>query len=134
MIAPFVLLLSLLGIMLNLGLAGVVIQPDWSAAILLASILAQRGNWVWALPGIWMHDLMLHWSSLVCLPVVALIPFLLASADARLGPGRPQRVLLMLAGLSPLLWAGWSVSQWLLTLLVCTCAWYFVASPHVKPA
>ena len=80
MIAPFVLRLSLLGIMLNLSLAGLVIQPDWAAALLLAAILAQRGNWVWVLPGFWVHDLALHWSSLVCLPVVALIPFFLKKA------------------------------------------------------
>jgi len=132
--APFVLLLSLLGIMLNLGLAGLVIQPDWSAALLLASILAQRSNWVWALPGFWVHDLALHWSSLVCFPVVALIPFFLAKADERLGPGRPQRVLLMFAGLFPLLWIGWSLPQWLLTMMICTFAWYFIARPNVKPA
>lgn len=134
MIAPFVLLLSLLGIMLNLSLAGLVIQPDWSAALLLAAMLAQRGNWIWVLPGFWIHDMALHWSSLVCLPVVALIPFFLSKADERLGPGLPQRVLLMFAGLFPLLWFGWSFSQWLLTMMVCTFAWYFIARPHVKPA
>lgn len=39
MIVPIILLLSLLGMMLNLSLAGLIIQPDWSAALLLASIL-----------------------------------------------------------------------------------------------
>ena len=134
MIAPFVLLLSLLGIMLNLGLAGLVIQPDWAAALLLASILAQRSNWVWVLPAFWVHDLALHWSFLVCFPVVALIPFFLAKADERLGPGLPQRVLLMFVGLFPLLWFGWSFLQWLLTMMACTFAWYFIARPNVKPA
>jgi hypothetical protein len=132
--APFVLLLSLFGIMLNLSLAGLVIQPDWSAALLLAAILARRSNWVWALPAFWIHDLALHWSSLVCLPVVALIPILLKKADERLGPGLPQRLLLMFAGLFPLLWFGWSFSQWLLTMMVCTLAWYFIASPDAEPA
>jgi len=134
MTAPFILLLSLLGIMLNLSLAGLVVQPDWSAALLLAAILAQRGNWVWAVPAFWIHDLALHWSSLVCFPVVAVIPFLLARADERLGPGLPQRMILMFAGLFPLLWFGWSFSQWLLTIMVCTCAWYFIVSPHAKRA
>jgi len=134
MIAPFILLLSLLGIMLNLSLTGLVVQPDWGAALLLAAMLAQRGNWVWALPGFWVHDLVLHWSFLVCFPVVALIPFFLEKADERIGPGLPQRVVLMFAGLFPLLWFGWSFSQWLLTMMVCTFAWYFIASPYAKSA
>jgi hypothetical protein len=40
----------------------------------------------------------------------------------------------MFAGLFPLLWFGWSFSQWLLTMMVCTFAWYFIARPNVKPA
>jgi len=134
MIPPFILLLSLLGIMLNLSLAGLIIQPDWSAAFLLASLLAQRGNWPWVIPGVWVHDLALHWSSLVCLPVVALLPLLLAQSDARLGPGLPQRVVFMLAGLMPLLWSGWTWSQWLLTLMLALFSWHFIAKAYAQPA
>ncbi|MES0370971.1 MAG: hypothetical protein ABUK11_01715, partial [Mariprofundaceae bacterium] len=129
-----ILLLSLLGMMLNLSLAGLIIQPDWSAALLLASILAQRGNWPWAVPGFWIHDLTLHWSSLVCLPVIALIPFLLARTDAHLGVGLPQRIALMIMGLLPLLWADWAFSQWLLTLLLCIFSWYLIARTYAKAA
>lgn len=134
MIAPVILLLSLLGMMLNLSLAGLIIQPDWSAALLLASILAQRGNWTWAVPGFWIHDLTLHWSSLVCLPVIALLPLLLAQTDARLGAGLPQRITFMIMGLLPLLWAGWAFSQWLLTLLLCIFSWHLIAKTYAKPA
>jgi len=134
MIPPLILLISLLGIMLNLALAGLVIQPDWSAALLLASILAQRSNWPWALPGIWIHDLALHWSSLVCLPAAVLLPLLLARSDARLGAGLPQRLFFMFVGLLPLLWNGWLWSQWLLTLLLCLCAWHIIARNYAQPA
>ena len=132
MIPPLILLMSLLGIMLNLSLAGLVLQPDWSAAFLLASLLAQRGNWPWVLPGLWVHDLALHWSSLVCLPVIALLPFFLSRTDAYLGAGLPQRVVLMLLGLAPLLWFGWSIPQWLLTLCLCIFVWHFVARSYAK--
>jgi hypothetical protein len=132
MIAPLILLLSLAGMMLNLSLSGLVIQPDWSAALLLSAILAQRGNWTWVLPGFWIHDLALHWSSLVCLPVIALLPFLLAQSDARLGPGLPQRITLMVLGLLPLLWAGWSFSQWLLTAALTVFTWHYIAKVYAK--
>lgn len=134
MIPPLVLLISLFGIMLNLGLAGVVAQPDWSAALLLAALLAQRGNWTWVLPGFWIHDLVLHWSSLVCLPAVALLPFLLAHSDARLGAALPQRVVFMFIGLLPLLWSGWTFQQWLLTLMVCLTSWHFFARNYAQAA
>jgi len=134
MIPPFILLMSLLGIMLNLALSGVVIQPDWSAAFLLASLLAQRGNWPWVLPGFWIHDLALHWSSLVCLPAVALLPLLLARTDARLGAGLPQRVTLMILALLPLLWSGWPMPQWLLTITLCIFTWHYVARAYAKPS
>lgn len=134
MIAPLVLLISLFGIMLNLSLAGLIAQPDWSAALLLAALLAQRSNWPWVLPGIWIHDLTLHWSSLICLPVAALLPFILAHSDARLGAGLPQRVAFMFAGLLPLLWAGWTFQQWLLTLMLCIFSWHFIARNYAQPA
>lgn len=133
MIPPLILLISLFGIMLNLSLAGLLIQPDWSAAFLLASLLAQRGNWPWVMPGIWVHDLALHWSSLVCLPVVALLPLLMARSDARLGAGLPQRVVLMVAALIPLIWSGWEVTQWLLTIALCIFSWYFIARSYAQP-
>jgi len=132
MIPPSILLMSLLGIMLNLSLAGLVMQPDWSAAFLLASLLAQRGNWPWVLPGFWVHDLALHWSSMICLPVIAALPFLLTRTDAHLGPGLPQRLFLMLLGLAPLLWSGWSIPQWLLTLCLCILVWHFLARSYAK--
>jgi len=134
MIPSFILLLSLLGIMLNLSLAGLVIQPDWSVAFLLAALLAQRGNWTWVVPGVWVHDLTLHWSSLVCLPMVAFLPVVLAQTDARLGAGLPQRIILMVAALLPLLWNGWAWSHWLLTLMLTLVSWHFIAKTYAQSA
>jgi hypothetical protein len=133
MIPASILLLSLLGILLNLSLSGLVLQPDWSAALLLASVLAQRGNWPWVIPGFWIHDLALHWSSLVCLPIVAILPFLLSRADAHLGAGLPQRVVLMIISLLPLLHSGWSAPQWLMTICTCIFVWHFLARSYAKP-
>jgi len=109
-------------------------QPDWSAALLLASLLAQRSNWPWVLPGVWLHDLMLHWSSLICLPVIAFLPWLLTQADVRLGAGLPQRIILMIIGLLPLLWNGWAFPQWLLTLMLCIFVWHFIAKAYAQSA
>jgi len=134
MIPPLILLLSLLGIMLNLGLAGLVVQPDWSASLLLAALLAQRSNWVWVIPGFLVHDVVLHWSLLICLPVVLLIPLLLAQSDARLGAGLPQRIFLLLLGLMPLLWAGWLLSQWLITFALSIITWHLIARTYAQPA
>ncbi|MDX8404474.1 MAG: hypothetical protein R8K54_08745, partial [Mariprofundaceae bacterium] len=79
-------------------------------------------------------DVALHWSSLVCLPVILLLPWLLAQTDTRLGAGLPQRIVLMIIGLLPLLWAGWAISQWLLTLLLCIFTWHLIAKAYAQPA
>ncbi len=134
MIPPLILLLSLSGMMLNLGLTGLIAQPDWSAALLLASLLAQRSNWVWVLPGFLVHDLVLHWSLFICLPIVLTLPLLLAQTDARLGAGLPQRLLFLILGLLPLIWANWSLSQWLMTVTLSIVAWYLIAGTYDKSA
>jgi len=134
MIPPLVLLISIIGLLLNLSLAGLVVLPDLSAAMLLAAILAHRGNWIWALPGFGIHDLTLHWSIFATLPYAAIIPVLLALSDVRLGPGLPQRVVLMVIGLIPLLYAGWSLSQWILTVMFCVLIWHITAMAYARSA
>lgn len=134
MIAPVILLLSLLGIFINISMAGSWVLPDWSAALLLAAILAHRGNWIWVIPAFWVHDLSLHWSATVCLPFVILLPILLAHIDMRIGPALPQRVVLMLVATMPLLLSGWGFVAWLLTLSLCTCIWYILSDFYAQPA
>lgn len=134
MIAAVLLSLSLLGILLNLSLAGVWVLPDWSAALLLAAILAHRGNWVWVIPAFWVHDLSLHWSATVWLPFMILFPLLLTYIDMRIGAALPQRVVLMLAASTALLLAGWGAAAWLLTLLLCICIWYALSNLYAQPA
>lgn len=134
MIAPVILFFSLLGIFINLAMSGSWVLPDWSAALLLGAILAHRGNWVWVVPAFWVHDLSLHWSSLVCLPFIVLLPLLLAHIDMRIGPALPQRVVLMIAASTPLLFYGWGMIAWLMTLTLCVCVWYILSDFYAEPA
>ncbi|MFQ5582284.1 MAG: hypothetical protein ACE5F3_06655 [Mariprofundaceae bacterium] len=133
MIPSLLLLLSILGLNMNIGLAGL-LQPDWTLAMLLAALLAHRGSWPWVFPGIFTHDTVLHWSVWVCLPIVLLLPFIVAHMDGRLGPGLPQRLVLMLAATFPLLWWGWSLEQWLLTILLVIPVWHLLARIYARPA
>jgi len=131
--ATIVLIMSFLGIILNLMMASVAIQPDWSLAVLLAAMLSHRGNWLWVLPGIMIHDVALYWTVLGAFPTALLLPILLIYSDQQLGAALPQRILLMLLGCLPmLLWLGAQFSQWLLTLLLCISLWYMMADWHER--
>ncbi len=134
MTAVVTLFLAWLGASFNLAFAGAMVQPDWALSILLGSLLAHRGNWVWVIPGVAMHDLMLHWSLTVCLPVVALMPLLLIYLDERLGPGLPQRLVLMFLATGPLLLAGWGIAAWLLTVCLSVAAWYGLTQRYAYAA
>jgi len=134
MMPPLALLLSMLGLILNIGLAGLLLQPDWSLALLLATLLAHRGSWPWVFPGVFAHDAALHWSLWVCLPVVLLLPYIISHVDDQLGPGLPQRAVLMLVATLPLLWWGWGVEQWLLTVLLTIPLWYLVVRSYARAA
>ncbi|MDX8395950.1 MAG: hypothetical protein R8K22_06015, partial [Mariprofundaceae bacterium] len=101
---------------------------------LFAAMLAHRGSWTWAIPGLWIHDIALHWSMFVCFPIALLFPFLLAYSDNRVGPGLPQRMMLMLLSSLPLLWTGWTFIAWLMTLLVSLCCWHLFAKVYAVPA
>jgi len=46
---PWILLLSVFGLVLNLAFAESLIQPDWSLGLLLGALLAHRGYWPWVL-------------------------------------------------------------------------------------
>ena len=113
-------------------LASIVIQPDWSLSILLAAMLTHRGNWLWVLPGIMVHDVALYWTILGVSPVALLLPALLIYSDRQLGPALPQRILLMFICSLPILWLGAHFGQWLLTLLLCVPLWYMMASWHER--
>jgi len=134
MIVPLVLLLSVLGIALNLGLSATLAQPDWALSLLLAALLARRGHWNWVLPAVWLHDVSLYWSPLVNLPVFLWIPVALIWSDEQLGPAVPQRIVLMTLATLPLLWAGWGFVSWLLTWLLCFCSWYLMTRIYFESA
>jgi len=130
MTALAILFLAWLGSSFNLAFASSMIQPDWALALLLGSLLSHRGNWVWVLPGVAMHDLILHWSLWVCLPMVAAIPLALIYLDEHLGVGLPQRMLLLLLVTLMLLPWGWSAQAWLLTISLTVPVWYALTKQY----
>ncbi|ATX80950.1 hypothetical protein Ga0123462_0071 [Mariprofundus ferrinatatus] len=135
MIATSVVLLSLLGLSLNLAFSSSLTQPDWAMALLLAGILAKRHNWIWVLPGIFIHDIVLHWSVGISFAVIALIPLAMIYFDQHLGSGLPQRVALMVIAILSLLQPGWEMAAVLLTLCLCVPIWYLLTSLYAqKPA
>lgn len=131
MIPPVILLLCIAGVVCNLAFSGLAMQPDWSLALLLASVLAHRGNWIWALPATFVHDLSLQWSVWMCVPFMALTPALMAMLDFQAGPGLPQRFFVLLMNTIPLLYWGWGFDTWLLTVLLCLPVWYILVRHHV---
>lgn len=132
MIGLAVASLALLGLSLNLAFSTSLTQPDWALALLLAGILARRHNWVWVLPGIVLHDLVLHWSVGLSAVVVALIPLAMIYFDQHLGAGLPQRIVLMtLATLSLLHW-GWDAAALLLTLSLCVPIWHLLTGIYAQ--
>jgi len=134
MIAIAMILLALLGISFNLAFTGTLIQPDWALALLLASLLAHRQNWLWVLPVALMHDVILYWSFNIYFIIMALLPLGMIYLDKHLGAGLPQRLILMLiAGLS-LLWTGWALSACLLTLCLCVPVWHILTRQYAQQA
>jgi len=115
--------LTFTGLGLSLAVGGAV-QPDWTLAFLLGALLARRGAWPWILPMMLIHDLTLYWSVWVVFPIACLTPFAMASLDAQLGAGLPQRLALMVLVSLPVLWQGAGVVQWLLTLILCIPLWH----------
>jgi len=133
MIAVTIALLALLGLSLNLAFASTLVQPDWALAVLLASLLAHRHNWVWVLPGVLIHDVVLYWSFGVSFLIMAILPLAMIYLDQHLGIGLPQRLTLMLlAVLASLLWPGWGLSACLLTLCLCIPVWHLLTRRYAQ--
>jgi len=134
MIALTVTLLSLLGLNMNLAFSSSLIQPDWAMALLLASLLAQRHNWLWALPVILLHDAILYWSPAASFMALAVIPLAMIYFDQHLGAGLPQRLLLLLLALLAMLVDGWTLQASLLTLCLCVPVWHVLTRQYAQQA
>ncbi len=132
--AAVLLFLSLLGICLNLGMAGHIEQPDWSLALLIAALFANPGNWPWLIPGFFAHDVILHWTVWGTLPLAVIAPYLLQRGDREISTALLRRVILMTALSIPMLWLGAGFSQWLLTLLLCLPLWHWITVSHATTA
>jgi len=132
MIAISIALLALLGLSLNLAFSTSLTQPDWAMALLLAALLARRHNWIWVLPAIVIHDVVLHWSVGLSSIIVALAPLAMIYFDQHLGAGLPQRIVLMaIATLSLLHW-GWGATAMLLTLCLCVPIWHLLTGLYAQ--
>ncbi len=128
MISPLpvlIITLAFLGLGLNLASGGTP-QPDWALALLLAALLSRHHAWPWVLPAILVHDLTLYWSVWGVFPIACLLPFSLASLDAQIGAGLPQRLALLVLLTLPMLWHDAGILQWLLTLILCVPVWYLL--------
>ncbi|MBL1352078.1 MAG: hypothetical protein COA61_001890 [Zetaproteobacteria bacterium] len=131
---PWILLLSVFGLVLNLAFAESLIQPDWSLGLLLGALLAHRGYWPWVFAGTALHDLVLHWSPFITLPWVMITPLVMIWSDAQVGASLVQRFVI-LGFLTLILWIwDWLPEAALLTFLLATVIWHFVAQKHAKPA
>ncbi|MDQ6970879.1 MAG: hypothetical protein Q9M16_10250 [Mariprofundus sp.] len=126
--------LALFGISLNLAFSNTMSQPDWALALLLASLLAHRHNWIWVLPFVLIHDLVLYWSLGPMLIIMALMPLAMIYLDQHLGAGLPQRVVLMLVVLAVLPLLGWSLQAWFLTLCLCVPVWHVLTRQYEQQA
>ena len=124
---------ALLGISLNLAFASMT-QPDWALALLLASLLAHRNNWLWVLPCALIHDLILYWSFGISVIIMASIPIAMIYLDYQLGAGLPQRLALMFAALLALPALGWSLQASALTLCLCIPVWHALTSQYEQQA
>lgn len=130
MIETVIVALVLLGLNMNLAFATLLAQPDWALALLLASLLAHRNNWTWVLPSAALHDAVLHWTLLATLPVLAMVPLAMIYFDQHLGPGLPQRMVLMVLVILLLLPLGWGLQAALLTLCLCLPLWYLLTKRY----
>lgn len=127
-----IILYALFGLLLNLSFAGQVTQPDWSLALLLATLVSDRKTWFWVLPCLFFHDVVLFWTPWVSLPYAILASIILAYADIRLAPGQQQRWLSLAFVFSAMASTGASAWSWLLTVCVCIAMWSLMSSKREK--
>lgn len=128
------LMLSIVGLLLNLAFADTWLQPDWVLALWLGALLAHRGYWPWVFVGVGLHDMVFYWSPWACLPWVVLMPIALIWSDAQAGASLVQRLVMMLLMMLPLWFWHWPVSALILTALLTLIVWYQVSQYHVEPA
>lgn len=124
--SAFIAAAAAFGLMISWAIGGIMRQPDWALALLLAGLLARRRNWQWILPAVFVHDIMLYWTPLGCLPFMAVLPIFIGKVDEWLGAGVPQRVIALFIGISPLLWLSHDAGQWLLTALLIPPLWFLM--------
>jgi len=138
MLISWILLSATVGVFFNLSFAGMMVQPDWSLAILVGTLLHNRHAWFWILPYVMFHDLVLYWSLWVTFPYVLVTVMLIFYVDHRLAPGQPQRWFGLVLCCTALLFVGVDIWTWLLTLTLSIAVWSRLPSEreraYVEPA
>ncbi|MDQ6989479.1 MAG: hypothetical protein Q9M19_06310 [Mariprofundaceae bacterium] len=129
---------ALLGLIVNMSFSAGFAQADWCLAILLAALLSYRQNWLWVLPCICLHDLVLYHSIGVAFPYFIAITFIITYTDQRLGQSQHQRWLALFVGCFPLWMAGVGIWNCVLTLTLSVMIWSFLSyrreKAYVEPA
>ena len=97
-------------------------QPHWAFALLGGIVLAEPSAARWVAPSLCLHDVTLWgapWHAWWALGAWLWLPW----ADARIGPGIPQRAVWGALGMMPLLIHGWPWLDAVLSALAMTVAW-----------
>ncbi|RMH50531.1 MAG: hypothetical protein D6682_06690 [Zetaproteobacteria bacterium] len=116
---------ALAGILLNLITPPTIVVPDWGWAVAVAALAARRHHWLWALPLLLLHDLLLYQEARpLLLPAVAIGLLLVLYIDRQSGPALPQRLLMVIVAATPLAAEGWSPRAIALSLLFAIPLWH----------
>lgn len=126
----YVSLFSLLGMMVNQSFAGLLLQPDWALAILLAALLSHKQHWPWILLLAALHDLILYWSIWTSFPWLCLSLIVLLYFDKELGPALAPRIACMIASCLPLAYIGSGPNQVIMTCLICVPLWHMAGKQY----
>jgi len=132
------LLFALFGLLFNMSFTGTWVLPDWCLSILLASLLSYRQSFLWVLPCVLFHDMVLYYSAWTSLPYFLLLTVALISFDQHLGQGQPQRWLTAFVGCVSLFMAGANIWSCLLTMTLSVMLWSWLSyqreKAYVEPA
>jgi len=125
--ATLLALIAGCGIWLTLTLDALPYQPDWGLAILMGAITARRRHWLWVVPMLMLHDMVLYWNPLPWSVVVTLAGLALVIwVDYRVGPALLQRLILIILALLPMFWQSWAWQNIVLTLLLTMVLWTMI--------
>jgi len=120
-------LLTVVGLTINTAMPEMVILPDISGSLLIATVAARRRHWPWVFPLLLLHDLILYWALVpYTLVFTASALLLVARVDLRLEVALPQRMMMVGIAHIPMWLEGWSPQAIVLSLLLTVALWYWI--------